>query len=143
MALPHQVSMTVASDLLDRGLRVVDLSADFRFNDPDLYASVYQPHQAPELLAETVYGLSEIYGGAIAGARLVGNPGCYPTSVTLPLVPLVREGLIETDSIIADAKSGVSGAAGPCLWPPISARSTNRLNHTRWPSTGTIQRWTW
>lgn len=110
LALPHQVSMTLVPDLLARGLRVVDLSADFRFNDPDRYASAYQPHLVPELLGETVYGLSEIYGEAIAGARLVGNPGCYPTCVTLPLIPLVRQGLIETDGIIADAKSGVSGA---------------------------------
>lgn len=110
LALPHELSMTVVPDLLARGLRVVDLSADFRFDDPDRYASAYQPHSAPELLAETVYGLSEIYGEQVAGARLVGNPGCYPTSVLLPLVPLVRRGLVETDFLVADAKSGVSGA---------------------------------
>ena len=110
LALPHELSMSVVPDLLERGLRVVDLSADFRFNDPALYASAYQPHSAPELLAETVYGLSEIYGEKVASARLVGNPGCYPTSVLLPLVPLVRGALVETDFMVADAKSGVSGA---------------------------------
>jgi N-acetyl-gamma-glutamyl-phosphate reductase len=110
LALPHKLPMAFVPALLDRQVRVVDLSADFRFNDADLYESVYQPHTARALLGKTVYGLSEIYGADIAAADLIGNPGCYPTSVLLPLVPLIREGLIKIDHLIADAKSGVSGA---------------------------------
>jgi len=89
---------------------VVDLSADFRFRDRSRYESHYQPHCAPQLLEEAVYGLCEIHTGRIRRARLVGNPGCYPTSVLLPLLPLVKAGLIDGNTIVADAKSGVSGA---------------------------------
>ncbi len=110
LSLPHQLSMSFVPELLDRGLRVIDLSADFRFSDPELYESVYQAHTAPDLLQETVYGLSEVFAESIRNARLVGNPGCYPTSVLLPLVPLLGANLVTTGSIIADAKSGVSGA---------------------------------
>ncbi len=110
MALPHKVPMTIIPELIDRGKSVIDLSADFRFDDPALYESVYQRHTAKELLGDAVYGLSEIYREAIQGAILIGNPGCYPTSALLPLVPLLRNGLIDVRSIIIDAKSGVSGA---------------------------------
>lgn len=109
-ALPHQASMPVVAGLLARGKRVVDLSADFRFADQATYEAHYGPHQHPELLAEAVYGLPEIHGAAVAQARLVGNPGCYPTSVLLPLTPLLAQGVIAPEGIIADAKSGVSGA---------------------------------
>jgi len=109
-ALPHRLPMEIVPDLLNRGCRVVDLSADFRFRDADRYESSYQPHTARNLLDEAVYGLSEIYREAIAAARLVGNPGCYPTSVLLPLVPLIRAKMVDEDSLIADSKSGVSGA---------------------------------
>jgi N-acetyl-gamma-glutamyl-phosphate reductase len=110
LALPHRLPMGIAPSLLDLGIKVVDLSADFRFSDPEVYAAAYEPHGAPDLLDRAVYGLSEIYADAIRGADLVGNPGCYPTSTLLPLVPLVRDGLVAPDSLIADAKSGVSGA---------------------------------
>ena len=110
LALPHQLPMSIAPALLAGGVRVVDLSADFRFNSRDRYAAAYQPHTAPELLDRAVYGLTEVYREQIADADLIGNPGCYPTSVLLPLVPLLRAGLIETEGLIADAKSGVSGA---------------------------------
>jgi len=109
-ALPHQKAMEYIPDLVARGLKVVDLSADFRFADPDAYAAAYEPHRAPELARSAVYGLAEIYAEAIAAATLVGNPGCYPTSVLLPLVPLLNTGWIALDGMIADAKSGVSGA---------------------------------
>ncbi len=109
-ALPHQTSTPVVASLLARGKRVVDLSADFRFADPGTYEAHYGPHRHPELLAEAVYGLPEVYGDAVARARLVGNPGCYPTSILLPLLPLLTAGAIAPDGIIADAKSGVSGA---------------------------------
>jgi N-acetyl-gamma-glutamyl-phosphate reductase len=102
--------MAIVPGLLRRGCRVIDLSADFRFRDAAAYEAAYQPHAAKDLLPETVYGLSEVYTEEIRKARLVGNPGCYPTSVLLPLVPLVKAGLLELESIVADSKSGVSGA---------------------------------
>jgi N-acetyl-gamma-glutamyl-phosphate reductase len=109
-ALPHKMPMGLAPAILRRGCRLIDLSADFRFSDASVYAAAYQPHASPELLAEAVYGLSEVHTDLIRGARLVGNPGCYPTSVLLPLIPLLKQGLIETEDIVVDSKSGVSGA---------------------------------
>jgi N-acetyl-gamma-glutamyl-phosphate reductase len=109
-ALPHKLPMKIAPEILKRGRKVIDLSADFRFSDAGVYEKVYQPHTARELLGKTVYGLSEVYTREIQAAQLVGNPGCYPTSVLLPLVPLVQAGLLDLESIVADSKSGVSGA---------------------------------
>ena len=110
MALPHQLPMTFVPDIIEHGLRVIDLSADFRFNDAAVYESAYQPHTAKELLKSSVYGLSEIYTEQVRSATLVGNPGCYPTSVLLPLIPLIKQGLLDPATLVADAKSGVSGA---------------------------------
>jgi N-acetyl-gamma-glutamyl-phosphate reductase len=110
LALPHRLPMDIAPPLLGRGVKVVDLSADFRFHDRQRYEAHYQPHSAPDWLERSVYGLSEVYAEAIRAAQLVGNPGCYPTSVLLPLVPLLKANLLDTRSLIADAKSGVSGA---------------------------------
>lgn len=109
-ALPHQAAMDLVPDLLQRGLRVVDLSADYRFRDAGVYERWYQPHKTPQLLAEAVYGLPELYRRKIQSARLVGNPGCYPTSVILAMTPLLSARLIHPQSIIADCKSGASGA---------------------------------
>lgn len=109
-ALPHKLPMAIVPQILAAGRKVIDLSADFRFSDAQAYQSAYQPHAAPELLDRSVYGLSEIYREQIRNAQIVGNPGCYPTSVLLPLVPLVRAGLVELDGLIADSKSGASGA---------------------------------
>ncbi len=109
-ALPHKASMEVVPGLIDRGKKVVDLSADFRFKDPDLYEAWYEPHQAKDLLKTAAYGLPEIYSEDIQNAFLVGNPGCYPTSVILPLLPLIKAPFVDPDSIIADSKSGTSGA---------------------------------
>ncbi len=109
-SVPHQTAMEVVPRLLARDCRVVDLSADFRFKDAAVYEKWYQPHVAQELLAEAVYGLPEIHGYAVSRARLVGNPGCYPTCVILGLAPLVQNKLIHLDSLIADCTSGVSGA---------------------------------
>ncbi len=94
--------------LRERGVRVVDLSADFRLHDPAVYGRWYREHQAPDLLDEAVYGLPERYREQIRGADLVANPGCYPTATLLALAPLAREGLI--GDVVVDAKSGVSGA---------------------------------
>lgn len=109
-ALPHKLPMVHVPELLRRGKKVVDLSADFRFRNPRTYEQHYQPHTEHELLKEAVYGLTEIYGNDIQKARLIGNPGCYPTSILLPLIPLVRNRMIRPDGLIADSKSGVSGA---------------------------------
>jgi N-acetyl-gamma-glutamyl-phosphate reductase len=109
-ALPHQAAMEVVPSFLKLGKKVVDLSADYRFRSPDVYASWYQPHMNPEVLRTAVYGLPEIRRDAISEALLVGNPGCYPTSVILGLAPLLRNSIVDHTSIIADSKSAVSGA---------------------------------
>jgi N-acetyl-gamma-glutamyl-phosphate reductase len=102
--------MALVPQLVQRGKRVIDLSADFRFQKAASYEAAYQPHTARELLGQAVYGLSDVYAERIKTATLIGNPGCYPTSVLLPLIPLLREHLIDPQAIIADSKSGVSGA---------------------------------
>lgn len=109
--LPHGASMSSVARLLERGLRVVDLSADYRLRDPNVYAQWYgESHEDLAYLAEAVYGLPEIYGDEIATARLVANPGCYPQTAILGLAPLVSGKHIMLDGIIVDSKSGVSGA---------------------------------
>jgi N-acetyl-gamma-glutamyl-phosphate reductase len=109
-ALPHKVSAQAAPPLLAAGARVVDLSADFRYLDADLYAQWYGAHPAPGLLSRAVYGLPELHREAIRSAQLVGNPGCYTTCAILGLAPAVRAGLIDPGRIVIDAKSGVTGA---------------------------------
>ena len=109
-ALPHRLPMALVPEFINRKVRVVDLSADFRFSDAGVYESAYQPHTASDLLDKAVYGLSEIYFEDIRSAVLIGNPGCYPTSLLLPLIPLVKEGLLDLNTLIADSKSGISGA---------------------------------
>jgi N-acetyl-gamma-glutamyl-phosphate reductase len=109
-ALPHQLPMGLIPELLKAGIKVIDLSADFRFKNASIYEAHYQAHTAADLLDKAVYGLSEIYTEAVANAELIGNPGCYPTSVLLPLIPLLKAGLIRPEGLIADSKSGVSGA---------------------------------
>ena len=108
--VPHQTAMNVVPELLEKGLKVIDLSADFRISDKDIYERWYQEHICPDLLKEAVYGLVEIYRDEIKSARLVANPGCYPTSTILPLYPLLKKGLLDESSIIVDSKSGTSGA---------------------------------
>lgn len=109
-ALPHGTTQEVIAGL-PSGVKVVDLSADFRLADIDSYAEWYgHPHRAPELQKQAVYGLTEIYRDQIRPARLVANPGCYPTAAMLPLIPLLEARLIAAEPIIIDAKSGVSGA---------------------------------
>ncbi|MFQ5330391.1 MAG: N-acetyl-gamma-glutamyl-phosphate reductase [Thermodesulfobacteriota bacterium] len=109
-ALPHGASQEVVSQCAAKGIKVIDLSADFRLKEPDIYREWYGEHRACELLKEAVYGLPELHREQIKGAKVVANPGCYPTSAILGLAPLLRAGLIETNSILIDAKSGVSGA---------------------------------
>jgi N-acetyl-gamma-glutamyl-phosphate reductase len=110
-ATPHGVAMSEARQLLAAGVRIVDLAADFRLADPALFERWYKmPHACPDLLAEAVYGIPEINREEIRTARIVANPGCYPTAVQLGFLPLLEAGLIDTRYLIADCKSGVSGA---------------------------------
>ncbi|MGH8446459.1 MAG: N-acetyl-gamma-glutamyl-phosphate reductase [Solimonas sp.] len=110
-ATPHGTAMQMAPELVARGVKVIDLSADFRLRDLAVFKDWYKlDHASPELLSEAVYGLPEVHREAIRKARVVGNPGCYPTSVQLGLLPLLEAGAIEFDGIVADCKSGVSGA---------------------------------
>jgi len=117
LALPHTVSASVAGEILSRGTRVIDLSADFRFRRIPLYESVYGVrHKTPALVEQAVYGLPEIYRNSLRKTRLAAVPGCYPAAVILALYPLLAEGLIDTKGIVADCKSGVSGGGrGPTL----------------------------
>jgi N-acetyl-gamma-glutamyl-phosphate reductase len=112
LCTPHGAAAELAAKILALGPRVVDLSADFRLRDQEVYAKTYgHAHPHPELLAEAVYGLTEHARARVAGARLVANPGCYPTSILLPLLPLRQAGLLAAHApIVADAKSGTSGA---------------------------------
>lgn len=109
-ALPHGKAAEGIAKLLDGGCRVVDIGSDFRLRDPEEHARVYGPHPVPELLGEAVYGLTEFNRTSVASARLVANPGCYPTAALLGLLPLTEAGLIEAEGIVVDAKSGVTGA---------------------------------
>jgi N-acetyl-gamma-glutamyl-phosphate reductase len=111
LALPHGVAAEFAVPLLRLGCQVIDLSADFRLRDPAVYRDFYaHTHPAPELLGQAVYGLPEIYREQIKTASLIAAPGCYPTSILLPAIPLLRAGLVRPGGIIADSLSGVSGA---------------------------------
>jgi N-acetyl-gamma-glutamyl-phosphate reductase len=110
LAVPHQTAMAYVPGLLEAGKKVIDLSADFRLRDPAVYEEWYQPHSATTYLKEAVYGLPELYRREIIASRLVANPGCYPTSIILGLAPLLKKGLVVPESIIADSKSGTSGA---------------------------------
>jgi len=123
-ALPHAASASAGKALLAAGIRVVDLSADFRLRDAETYAAWYGEHPATELLSVAVYGLPELHRKELVGARLIAAPGCYPTSSILPLAPLLAAGLIEPDGIVIDSTSGVSGAGrspGPSTHFPETA----------------------
>jgi N-acetyl-gamma-glutamyl-phosphate reductase len=111
LALPHGVAAEYAVPLLDAGCVVIDLSADFRLKSAAIYKEFYaHDHPAPDLLKKSVYGLPEIYREQIKKSLLIASPGCYPTSILLPLIPLLKSGLIKPTGIIADSLSGVSGA---------------------------------
>lgn len=110
-ATPNGTAMKMVPDLLDAGVKVIDLAADFRLKDPQQWQQWYaMPHACPELLQQAVYGLPEMNRDAIREACLVANPGCYPTAVSLGLLPLIESDVVYVDRLIADAKSGVSGA---------------------------------
>lgn len=110
-ATPNGTAMGMVTELLEAGVKVIDLAADFRLKDPEEWKQWYGiEHNCPEILAEAVYGLPELNREAIKSARIVANPGCYPTAVILGLAPLLEQGLVDDQHLIADAKSGVSGA---------------------------------
>ena len=111
LALPHGIAAEFAVPLANKGVTVIDLSADFRINDAAIYKDFYgNEHPEPEWLTKAVYGLPEIHRTAIANATLIASPGCYPTSILLPTIPLIKKRLIDTNQIIANSMSGVSGA---------------------------------
>lgn len=111
LALPHRVSMKFVAENHPMKCPVIDLSGDFRLNDADVYECWYgEKHQKPDLLDSAVFGLPELFRNQIKNAKLVSNPGCYPTSAIIPLAPLVKEGFIDTKTVVIDAKSGTTGA---------------------------------
>jgi N-acetyl-gamma-glutamyl-phosphate reductase len=109
-AVPHKTAMEIVPVFFQKGKRVVDLSADFRLKDPAVYERWYQKHTSPELLSKSVYGLPELHREKIRNAKIVGNPGCYPTGALIGLIPLFQEKMISYENIVIDSKSGVSGA---------------------------------
>jgi len=109
-AVPHKTAMEVVPLFHRQGKKIVDLSADFRFRNAAVYEKWYQKHTSADLLPESVYGLPELHREEIRNARIVGNPGCYPTGALIGLSPLVKKGMISVDHIVVDSKSGVSGA---------------------------------
>ncbi len=139
-ATPNGTAMKEVPALLEAGIKVVDLAADFRLKDPAVWEQWYgMPHACPELLQEAVYGLPELNREAISRARLVANPGCYPTATTLGLLPLLKHQLIDVEHIVADAKSGVSGAGRKAQVGSLLAEAAESFKayavpgHRHWP----------
>lgn len=124
-ATPNGIAMTMARELVEAGVKVIDLAADFRIKDIAEWSKWYgMAHACPELVGQAVYGLPEVNRDDIKTAQLIANPGCYPTAVQLGLLPLIENGLIETDNLIADAKSGVSGAGRGAAVGTLQAESS-------------------
>ncbi len=139
-ATPNGVAMQEASALVHAGVRIIDLAADFRLRDPAVWERWYKvPHAAPELLTEAVYGLPEVNRARIREARVLANPGCYPTAVQLGFIPLLEAGCIEPAHLIADAKSGVSGAGRKAEVHTLMAEAADNFSaygvpgHRHWP----------
>jgi len=139
-ATPNGTAMQSVPALLEAGCKVIDLAADFRLRDPAVWEQWYKlPHACPDLLAEAVYGLPEMNRAALRQARLVANPGCYPTAVQLGLLPLLEAGVVETGALIADVKSGVSGAGRKAAVGTLlgeageNFKAYNVAGHRHWP----------
>jgi N-acetyl-gamma-glutamyl-phosphate reductase len=139
-ATPNGVAMGEARAVLESGAKVIDLSADFRIRDIAQWERFYKTkHAAPELVAQAVYGLPEVNREQVRGARLVANPGCYPTSVQLGFLPLVEQGLVDVGHLIADAKSGVSGAGRKTELNLMFSEASDNfsaysvMGHRHWP----------
>ena len=128
-ATPHGVAMSQAQSLCDAGVKVIDLAADFRLKDVATFEKWYKlPHSCPNILVNAVYGIPELYREAIQHAQVIGNPGCYPTTVLLGLAPLLAQGLVDFSApIIADAKSGVSGAGRKAEVATLFAESSDNM----------------
>ncbi|MGV3741298.1 MAG: N-acetyl-gamma-glutamyl-phosphate reductase [Burkholderiaceae bacterium] len=129
-ATPHGVAMAQAPELLEAGVKIIDLAADFRLKDTAAFEKWYgMPHACPQILEEAVYGLPEINHAAIKAARVIGLPGCYPTTMQLGLAPLLAQGkpLVEESSLIADCKSGVSGAGRKAEIPALLAEASDNF----------------
>lgn len=128
-ATPHGVAMSQAQALLDANVKVIDLAADFRLQDTAVFEKWYKmPHHCPEILKEAIYGIPELYREQIKSAQVIGNPGCYPTTVLLGLAPLLEQGLVDlTAPIIADSKSGVSGAGRKAEVATLFAESSDNM----------------
>ena len=128
LALPHGISVQFAGPLLDLGIKVLDLSADFRLRDAAVYREYYgHEHEAPALLGEAVYALPEVRAEEIRQARLIACPGCYPTSILLPLIPLLREGVLSNEPIAVSSMSGASGAGRKESVPLLFCEITGSL----------------
>jgi len=128
-ATPHTVAMKSAGKLLARGTRIIDLSADFRLKDRSVWEQWYkETHESPELIARAVYGLPEVNRDKIRDAQLIAVPGCYPTAVQLGYLPLLEAGLIDPDRLIADCKSGVSGAGRKAAVGSLLCESSESMN---------------
>jgi len=139
-ATPNGVAMQSVPELLEAGVKVIDLAADFRLKNTKEWAQWYgQPHACPQLLDEAVYGLPEVNRAAISEARLIANPGCYPTAVQLGLLPLLEKGLVDTGRLIADCKSGVSGAGRKAAVGALLCETSESFKaygvtgHRHWP----------
>jgi len=139
-ATPNGIAMQYVPELLEAGVRVIDLAADFRIRDVAVWEQWYgQAHSCPELLSEAVYGLPETHRQQIKTARLVANPGCYPTAVQLGFLPLLEHGCIETEALIADCKSGVSGAGRKAAVSGLLCETSESFKayavpgHRHWP----------
>ena len=139
-ATPNGIAMQQTRALLDAGVKVIDLAADFRIKDVAVWEQWYKmKHACPDLVAEAVYGLPEINRAAIKGARLIANPGCYPTAVQLGFLPLLEAGAVDTGFLVADAKSGVSGAGRKAEIGALFAEAADNFKayavggHRHWP----------
>jgi N-acetyl-gamma-glutamyl-phosphate reductase len=139
-ATPNGIAMTHARELVNAGTRLIDLAADFRLKDPAVWEKWYgMPHACPELLAEAVYGLPEVNREKIQKARVVANPGCYPTATQLGFLPLVEKGLVDLSHLVADCKSGVSGAGRKAEVHTLFSEAADTMKayavpgHRHWP----------
>ncbi len=127
-ATPHGVAMAQAQELLAAGVKVIDLAADFRLQDTEVFEKWYKmPHGCPDILAQSTYGLVELNRDKVAKSQVIGNPGCYPTTVILGLAPLLEKGLVDLSHIVADCKSGVSGAGRKAEVPSLFSEASDNF----------------
>ncbi|MDO5681036.1 MAG: N-acetyl-gamma-glutamyl-phosphate reductase [Pelistega sp.] len=127
-ATPHGVAMAQAQELLAAGVKVIDLAADFRLQDTGVFERWYKmPHSCPDILAQSTYGLVELNRDKVAKSQVIGNPGCYPTTVILGLAPLLEKGLVDLSHIVADCKSGVSGAGRKAEVPSLFSEASDNF----------------